>query len=574
MTKFFSLVGLMFKQQFRTKPTQNDGDKKKSKVGTIILAILILLLVVPIAVLMFVGCLGIGGYASANLSADTYAGIVGTLILGVQGMTLLFGFHSVLSNVFNCKDADKLLYLPISGSAVFWAKFFVAYVEEAVGGALLLLITVLPFGIGLGAGVGYYLMLLPAMLLVPLLPMLVSSLLSMPLSLLLAKLGKNGIAKTIFNVVMYLAFMGLYIWLMQLFGVGGSGDEDVSDEETLQRVVAMIVDHISTAIVYIHPDYLTAKAFVATDVSGLGSFALSLAEFGALFALLALICKAFYGKMLALTVEGDGSSSKKIAKPLTVDKKGGVVRQLITSDLKRVVRDPQMGFQAFAGMLVVPLIVVILAVGFSSGNDEGMSLSELAKENGMIVGVFLMVYLTLLTAGTNVLGLFPMSRENKSLYLLKTLPVPFEKILLAKVLLATGVALVTDLITALVVVFVAGFNPLSALLLMLGLLAYGFGNMCLTTRLDLRSPKIGWSNFQTSLKNTKNSWLAMLLGLLSAVIVGVTSVGFFVWQSVSGAKYIEWLMFVAVDIVGALYAFVGYRIMSNSAEKLFEKIEP
>ena len=167
-----------------------------------------------------------------------------------------------------------------------------------------------------------------------------------------------------------------------------------------------------------------------------------------------------------------------------------------------------------------------------------------------------------------------MSRENKSLYLLKTLPVPFEKILLAKVLLATGVALVTDLITALVVVFVAGYNVLSALLLMLGLLAYGFGNMCLTTRMDLKSPKIGWSNFQSSLKNTKNSWIAMLLGLLSGVIVGVTSMGFLLWHSVSGAMYIEWLMWIAIDLVGALYAFVGYRIMSNSAEKLFEKIEP
>ena len=574
MTKFFSLVGLMFKQQFRTKPTQSDGDQKKSKVGTIILAILILLLVVPIAVLMFVGCLGIGGYASANLSADTYAGIVGTLILGVQGMTLVFGFHSVLSNVFNCKDADKLLYLPISGSAVFWAKFFVAYVEEAVGGALLLLVTVLPFGIGLGAGVGYYLMLLPAMLLVPLLPMLVSSLLSMPLSLLLAKLGKNGIAKTIFNVVMYLAFMGLYIWLMQLFGVGGSGDEDVSNEETLQRVVAMIVDHISTAIVYIHPDYLTAKAFVATDVSGLGSFALSLAEFGALFTLLALISKAFYGKMLTLTVEGGGSTIQKSKKSLQIDKKSGVISQLIASDFKRVVRDPQMGFQAFAGMLIAPLIVVIFAIGFSTGNDIGVSLGEFIKQNGMIVGMSLMIYLTLLTAGTNVLGLFPMSRENKSLYLLKTLPIPFEKVLLAKLLLATLVALVTDFITAILVVFVAGFNPLSALLLMLGLLAYGFGNMCLTTRMDLKSPKIGWSNFQTSLKNSKNSWIAMLLGLLSGVIVCVTSMGFLLWHSVSGARYIEWLMWIAIDLVGALYAYVGYRIMSNSAEKLFEKIEP
>lgn len=571
MTKFFSLVGLMFKQQFRTKPTESG---KKSKAGTIILFVVLAIVFVPVAIYIFIGCLGLGKYVSANLPQDTYAGIVGTLLLGVQGVTLLFGFHGVLVNVFNCKDADKLLYLPIKGTTVFWAKFFVAYVNEAVAGALLLFVTVLPFGIGMGGGIGYYLTLLVALLLVPLLPMLVSTLLAMPLSMLSAKIGKNGAVKTVFNVLLYLAVMALYIWLMQQFGYGGNGDENITDEEALKKIVAMIVDHISAAIVYVHPDYMMAKTFVATDVSGLGSFALSLAEFAALFALLALISKAFYGKMLTLTVEGGGSTIQKSKKSLQIDKKSGVISQLIASDFKRVVRDPQMGFQAFAGMLIAPLIVVIFAIGFSTGNDIGVSLGEFIKQNGMIVGMSLMIYLTLLTAGTNVLGLFPMSRENKSLYLLKTLPIPFEKVLLAKVLLATLVALVTDFITAILVVFVAGFNPLSALLLMLGLLAYGFGNMCLTTRMDLKSPKIGWSNFQTSLKNSKNSWIAMLLGLLSGVIVCVTSMGFLLWHSVSGARYIEWLMWIAIDLVGALYAYFGYRIMRNSAEKLFEKIEP
>lgn len=571
MTKFFSLVGLMFKQQFRTKPTESG---KKSKAGTIILFVVLAIVFVPVAIYIFIGCLGLGKYVSANLQQDTYAGIVGTLLLGVQGVTLLFGFHGVLVNVFNCKDADKLLYLPIKGTTVFWAKFFVAYVNEAVAGALLLFVTVLPFGIGMGAGVGYYLTLLVALLLVPLLPMLVSTLLAMPLSMLSAKIGKNGAVKTVFNVLLYLAVMALYIWLMQQFGYGGNGDENITDEEALKKIVAMIVDHISAAIVYVHPDYMMAKTFVATDWTGLGDFALGLAEFAGLFALLALISKAFYGKMLTLTVEGGGSSIQKNKKPLQIDKKSGVISQLIASDFKRVVRDPQMGFQAFAGMLIAPLIVVIFAIGFSTGNDIGVSLGEFIKQNGMIVGMSLMIYLTLLTAGTNVLGLFPMSRENKSLYLLKTLPIPFEKVLLAKVLLATLVALVTDFITAILVVFVAGFNPLSALLLMLGLLAYGFGNMCLTTRMDLKSPKIGWSNFQTSLKNSKNSWIAMLLGLLSGVIVCVTSMGFLLWHSVSGARYIEWLMWIAIDLVGALYAYVGYRIMRNSAEKLFEKIEP
>lgn len=571
MTKFFSLVGLMFKQQFRTKPTESG---KKSKAGTIILFVVLAIVFVPVAIYIFIGCLGLGKYVSANLPQDTYAGIVGTLLLGVQGVTLLFGFHGVLVNVFNCKDADKLLYLPIKGTTVFWAKFFVAYVNEAVAGALLLFVTVLPFGIGMGVGIGYYLTLLVALLLVPLLPMLVSTLLAMPLSMLSAKIGKNGAVKTVFNILLYLAVMALYIWLMQQFGYGGNGDENITDEEALKKIVAMIVDHISAAIVYVHPDYMMAKTFVATDWTGLGDFALGLAEFAALFALLALISKAFYGKMLTLTVEGGGSTIQKSKKSLQIDKKSGVISQLIASDFKRVVRDPQMGFQAFAGMLIAPLIVVIFAIGFSTGNDIGVSLGEFIKQNGMIVGMSLMIYLTLLTAGTNVLGLFPMSRENKSLYLLKTLPIPFEKVLLAKVLLATLVALVTDFITAILVVFVAGFNPLSALLLMLGLLAYGFGNMCLTTRMDLKSPKIGWSNFQTSLKNSKNSWIAMLLGLLSGVIVCVTSMGFLLWYSVSGAMYIEWLMWIAIDLVGALYAYVGYRIMRNSAEKLFEKIEP
>ena len=571
MTKFFSLVGLTFKQQFRTKPTDSG---KKNKVGIVVLYIALAIVFVPVAISIFIGCLTLGKYVSANLPQDTYAGIVGTLLLGVQGVTLLFGFHGVLVNVFNCKDADKLLYLPINGTTVFWAKFFVAYVNEAVAGALLLFVTVLPFGIGMGAGIGYYLTLLVALLLVPLLPMLVSTLLAMPLSMLLAKIGKNGVVKTVLNVLLYLAVMALYIWLIQQFGYGGNGDDNINDEEALKKIVTMIVDHISAVIVYVHPDYMMAKTFVATDWTGLGNFALGLAEFAALFALLLMISKAFYGKMLTLTVEGGGSTIQKSKKPLQIDKKSGVISQLIASDFKRVVRDPQMGFQAFVGMLIVPLVVVIVAIGFSTGNDSGVSLGEFIKQNGMIVGMFLMIYLTLLTSGTNVLGLFPMSRENKSLYLLKTLPVPFEKVLLAKVLLATLVAFVTDFITAILVVFVAGFNPLSALLLMLGLLAYGFGNMCLTTRMDLKSPKIGWSNFQTSLKNSKNSWIAVLLGLLSAVIVGVTSMGFLLWYSVSGAKYIEWLMWIAIDLVGALYAYVGYRIMRNSAEKLFEKIEP
>ncbi len=569
MTQFWTLVGLAFKQQFRIKP-QADGKGKKA--GTIVLYIVLALVFVPIAVAVFIACLQFGALTTqiSSITAEQMKAFVGSLVIAAQGITLLFGFSGVMSNVFNCRDADKLLYLPVSSATVFLSKFFVAYLNELLSSTLVMVCTLLPFGIGAGMGAGYYLMFVLSLLLVPLLPMLVSTLIAMPLSLLSAKIGKNGTAKTILNIVLYLVVIVVYFAVVQsMNAIDGDIDENIG------ALVMKLADRMSVVVRYFHPDYMLATGFVATTFGAwfLG-FGIALVEFAALSAVLYLLAKAFYGKLLSLTMEG-GSTRKRKKTQLNVDKKGGVVRNLVLSDFKRVVRDPQMGFQAFVGMIMVPLVVVILALGFNAEADDGtiITLKDWTGSFGIYFGVGLMAYLTLLTGGTNVLGLFPISRENKSLYLLKTLPVPFEKILLAKVMLATIVMSVVDVITALVTIFLCGLNPISALFMTVGLFAYGFGNMCYTTKGDLKNPKLGWSNFQTSLKNSKTSWIAMLLGLLSAVLVGLTALGFFVWYATSGETYIEYIMWVAIDIVGALYALLAYKRLTADPDKYFNNIE-
>ena len=65
----------------------------------------------------------------------------------------------------------------------------------------------------------------------------------------------------------------------------------------------------------------------------------------------------------------------------------------------------------------------------------------------------------------------------------------------------------------------------------------------------------------------------MLLGLLSAVLVGLTALGFFVWYATSGETYIEYIMWVAIDIVGALYALLAYKRLTADPDKYFNNIE-
>lgn len=571
MSKFLALCSLAFKQQFRVKQSSSDG--KGKKVGTIVLFVVLALVFVPIGVAVFIACLNAGIWvAGAGLATAQTAAMVGSMILAVQGVTLLFGFSGVISNVFNCKDADKLLYLPVSASTVFLSKFFVTYVSELVTSLLLTAVTLLPFGIGASFGAGYFVLLVLTSLLVPLLPMLVATLIAMPVSLLISKLGKSGFPRTIFNVVLYVALMAVYLAVVQSMNdVGNKYGDDLS------QLLLSITDRIGAVLRYIHPDYMLATALVATGfVECAASAGIALAEFCVLAALLFVAARLFYGRLLASSVEGGGTSKRKKKEQTQVNQNGGVVYNLVVSDLKRVLRDPQLGFQAFAGLIVVPVIVIILGFSFNVEGDNGakITLQQMISSYGIYFGIGVAAYLTLLTAGTNVLGLYPLSRENNSLYLLKTFPVPFGNVLFAKVLLATLVMLATDIVTSVLLVFLWGLNPIVALLMSAGLFAFGFGNMCYTTKGDLKSPKIGWSNFQTGLKNAKNSWFAMLLGLASAVIMALAAAGFLVWSVLAPAWYIEYLMWIVVDLVGALYAYIAYRSMNGSAEKLFADIEP
>lgn len=562
MKSFFALVKLLFTQQFRS----TSADKKK-RTGTIIAFVVLGLCFAPMLVSLVVAIYSLGTIIGGN------QGLVALLILVCQSLVLVLGLPSLIVGVFIPRDAEKLLYLPVKPSTIFLAKLTVAYINEVITTVVTILLLLVPYGIGANMTVGYYLMLLPSLLLIPMLPILLGTAIAMPFALILSKVGKTGLGKTITSIVFFVAFMAIYMTIM--FGLMDLEASMPDGEITPEQLVAMIqgmVTQLSSKMVYVHPNYVLAGSITTTGfVSWVTNFLLTLVEFGALATLCILIAQPFYKHMLAGEIEGGGSSGKKAK--LTYDTKPtSIVKQLVLTDFKRTLRDSQMGFQSFVGIIMLPLLVVVFGTTLTeTPMGETNFFSDPLYQ--LIAPVVLVAYFGLLGGGTNVLGLYPITRENNSFYILKSLPISFEKILMSKVLLSSIVMVAVYLLTTVIAVFTMKIWWYIAIGMMLVLTLIGFGTQCLTTRLDLKEPKFGWSNFNQSLKNSKNSWMAMLIGFIVISVMGAIVTGFMLLYIATQSEVIILLMWLALTLASALYAFVAYKILLSNSQKLFERIE-
>ena len=572
MKKYLSLVKLLFIQQYRVKPQQG----KRKKGGTIAAYIILGVCFLPLLVGLFSSMYFLGSFSKG---AENVENIATMLIFLCQGVVLMFGIQTLITNVFSTKDADKLLFLPMRSATVFSAKLTVVYLNEVITTAVMIIATLLPFGIGLSAGPAYFILLILALVLIPMLPMFVGSIVAIPLSALISKVGKNGAVKTFLQILLFAIIMVIYLFAMYELGFIGASD-DATDIDNAQMLLEKL-SSMGRYAKYIHSDFTLASAMLGVTFGTVAvNLLITLAENALLFGLVLLMALPFYHKMLTLSVEG-GSSGRKRKKSGTADlqvKKRGVLKELIITDIKRVVRESQMGFQCILSLIILPLMLGLFAFAFSMSKVDGGNILDLFRTEPLyqvIAPVAFLAYMSLLGMTSNVLGIFPISRENKSIYIIKSLPLDFNKYLLAKVILSTSAMVLSDTVTCILAVVLLGIEWYYGILMLVTMALLCFGAMCITTLIDLKNPKLGWTNFNQSLKNASNSWLAILVGAICmgaiAVIAAACIVGY---VFTSGGWYMLMIMWILIIGLSVGFAAVCYKIMTGRARKHFENIEP
>jgi len=118
---------------------------------------------------------------------------------------LFFGIFYILGALFLARDTEFLASLPIRQSSVFLSKFILVLMGEYPIALFFMLPPVIIYGTGEQKGVLYYIMALVSVLLLPIVPLVLSSLLSLVLMHVVSRSRRRDLIIIIGSLVLFLA---------------------------------------------------------------------------------------------------------------------------------------------------------------------------------------------------------------------------------------------------------------------------------------------------------------------------------------------------------------------------------
>ena len=547
MTKFGTLLKVNLRQQFRAR---KNTSKKTMPVWGIYIVLGVVLL--PLLAMLFSTFVSAGEFLSEPQYAPYLNAAVTFAITAIELVNVFFGLKSMLGTVYMSNDSDMLLALPVKTVTIFLSKLAVCYIVEFFSTLVMLAATLLPLGIGLSAGAGYFAALIFGAFLIPLISLLAVAILSVPL-LLVSNLFRNkGAVGTIIYVLLFGALMALYMWFVVSLG-WGTGDFNGAD---VGAMLDGILESVSSAAAYLYPNVWLSGAFTAATFGGwIGNFALFLLSALVLLGLTVLLSGKIFLWNMRKSQENAGKGGKKTTYKFAG---GNKISSLLAADFKNMLRTSSLGFYCLTQVVVIPVCVVIYCLALKDVGGEGEMQNLLSMASRVMLVI--MGPMTCVTAASSV------SREGENFYLIKTLPVKPSQYALSKLIISlifNGAAF------ALSVVFECIFVKIGIVVGLLDFLTVfcaSAGVSAALVLIDMKNPRLKWTPVQQGLKNNPSSLWGMLVGFVAGGVLTVVVV----LSALDGWTFVGQLVNL---LLGAGMAAGGVAILLNNCEKYFYAVE-
>ena len=495
-----------------------------------------------------------------------------TLLLGLGCLVVLFfGLVSMLSVLYFSRDTEFFLSLPVKPSVVYMAKLTLVYLSELVIAALLLIPSLITVGVTARLGALYYIAMFFGVLTVPCLPLLLASIIAIPLMYVVSFFRNRGALTSIVLILLFALFFGGYYFLF-FYATDGAEGGNVDWEQVAASMRAAMVG-IANGL---YPLYALAKFANTTAYAGMStglSVCLNLliyvASIGALIGITVFVSGTVYRRGAA----GQLESARTAVKANTGYVAGGAVRSLIKKEWRELMRTPAFAFQSLSGILLCPIVMLFMGLSLRSGNAAGtagepMTPSAVYVMNNMQYFIYLGM-ICIMGVGMNLGASTCISREGQNFYFCKMIPVPPETQVRAKTYLYLLISAVPVCI-GLVISAVLQFDILM-LLLSLGFLAlYDYGYVHFTILFDLYRPKLVWATPNEAVKNNRSAVVPMFIniGVSFVIILGPILLMALLPEPWVG-MLVGWLLLYAIAVTAAI---VFRRALYRNAARLYAQI--
>lgn len=490
--------------------------------------------------------------------------LLSVLISASQIIILVLGVQAVLSSTFMSRDNEFLQQLPVKPTTLFWVKFSVTYVSEALLAAAVLLPVLLAFWGGVSFADGtlpwtFFVMMPFTVLVSPIVPLLIVTLLAFPIVRLIRFFKTNSLAALGVCVVVFIALFIGYMFLMGRANFISTNLWVLSDN--LKNTVLRLSHFFF---------YNRSLAFAMMNEEFFKNFGIYLLMLAATAAVVIGVSSVFFKRAIQSQLEDNAVLKTRGFDFLNASRK----KALFLREVKLLFSDTSFAFNSIFSVLLAPLMIIIMGVvsgGSATMEIEGQLLNKMqssAFNSGLVLSSGMMVL-----CGINYTAALAVSREGQAFYINKYTPLTPQEIINAKLQLADLVGGVGIVAIAVAVPFLYKVTVVDYLLMVGTLWLYqnAFNRLCLYR--DLVSPNLNWQSANEALKSSLYPMIPVFYGMGCGLIA--VALKFFLaifWAKTFSAVVAGVITWAIIIAGGVLLKYFNDKRVKKYGAQLFESI--
>ena len=508
MTGFFALLRLQLLSRYADLKPRNLKTQLREKKGrTIGMFIAIAILVLYLGgMLFFIETKMINLLIQLNMPEML---ITMALVLATMG-TIIMAFFFVLSSLYLGRDAAYLAALPLKPRTILSAKLTQVWLSETAIDAILLLPPCILYAVKTGAGIGFWLRLIPVWLLVAVLPICIIAFLS-SLLIRLSALWKH---REILLTVGGIALLSGYMFLMM--NIGGLTGDAADGGEMMQAFVTNYGSRIAAMTKFFPPAGWAANGLLGSDYP---MFILWIAISLAAPVLTVWLLGYSYRTLSMLQTETPGSGAKKRTGRESFAN-GSQLRACIRREFKSILRVPSYATNILP-ICFMPLLMVVMMsmIMKNTGADSGKTIQTILGGLPQVLVMCILAAVMAYMSGMNPALSTAVTREGKGHDFLKALPVPSMTFIRAKFIVGFGLGMGGLVAAAIALTIILPGQVLPIILALILCLLFCYCNSAMALCRDIRKPRLDWVTEQEAVKQNFGVLISMLIswGILIAL---------------------------------------------------------
>ncbi|HHW31001.1 MAG TPA: hypothetical protein GXX20_04895 [Clostridiaceae bacterium] len=562
MKKFLALLKVCLNINFGISALKYRYTKEKKKLWEPIL--IVLSIIVGFGPLIAFYSFFINGLFYAGLTMGQPEIILTLAITAAQIIVLIFGIFYVMSAFYFSTDMNVLIPLPLGAYQVLGAKFIVITVNEYLTTFPILLPPIIIYGINMEMGVLYWIKALLVALSIPVLPLVLSSILIVVLMRFInIRKSKDLLAVIggLFIIVLALAFN----YFMQRLPQNIAGNE----AEFFNNLITSQYGLIKEIGRKFPPSIWATLGLAASGTEGAGYFLLFIgASIMLFFFLLWIGNKIFYKGVIS---GQEVNRKRKVMSAEEVQKKyqkrSNPVMAILLKEWKILLRTPVYVLNGLVGAIIGPLIIFLTFIGQGT-SGEMASLIDMLKDPDITIYVSLGgLAVMLFTSGMNVVASTSVSREGRTFWISKIIPVSPSYQALGKFLHAMLISFIGIVLTGIMMVVILDYSiAMMFLLIILGILG-SVPQIAVNLIIDIMHPKLEWNNPQEAMKQNFNAVIGMLASFLIMIFyAGATFL-------IISFSLPDWVLFIGLGFVMAVLSIPSMIILFAVANRKYASLE-